>query len=123
MTAWLLGLVGGAVALAVTVLMFPLGIAMVVAIALLRPRPLPAAGGCVAWGAGFLIEMRRAEEACAAFNRQPNASCTMGDNTPFFLVGAAVLVLGAALTGYSARRGQHRRRLPDRGGGQNGLQL
>ncbi len=104
MSAWLLGLIGGASALLVTLLIFPLGIVMVVAIALLRPRPLPAAGACVAWGAGFLIAMRRAEEACAAFNRQANASCTMGDNTPYFMVGAAMLVLGAALTVYAARR-------------------
>ncbi|HAF11188.1 MAG TPA: hypothetical protein DCK98_14050 [Chloroflexi bacterium] len=106
---WLIGLVGGVIALAVTDIIFPLGIAMVVGIALLRPRPVAAGGACVAWGAGFAGALWLASERCAEFNRQPNAGCTMGDNTPFLTVGLAVLVLGLLLTSYAAARARSSR--------------
>jgi hypothetical protein len=77
---------------------------MFVAIALIPPRPVAAGGACVAWGGGFLAVMWLAAERCAEFSRRPNASCTMGDNTPFLMVGLAMLALGFVLTAYAASR-------------------
>jgi hypothetical protein len=37
-------------------------------------------------------------------NRQPNTSCTMGDNTPFAITGVAVLALGLLLSAYAVWR-------------------
>ena len=54
---WILGFLAGLAALVVTVFLFPVGIAMVVVVALLRPRPAAAAGVCVAWGGAFLLTM------------------------------------------------------------------
>ena len=101
---WILGAIAGVAALFVTVFIFPLGIALVVIVAFLRPRPAATAGVCMAWGATFLIVMWQAADRCAALNRQPNASCTMGDNTPFAIAGVAVLVLGILFTAYAVWR-------------------
>jgi hypothetical protein len=101
---WILGFVAGVAAMVVTVFLVPLGIALVVVVALLRPRPAAAGGVCVAWSGAFLFAMWQAAERCAAFNRQPNASCTMGDNTPFAAAGIAVLLLGIVLTTYAVWR-------------------
>lgn len=101
-TMWILGFIAGLAALVIMDCMFLLGIAAVVVVALLRPRPAAAAG--VAWGAGFLIVLWQAAERCAVFNRQPNASCTSGDNSPFAILGIAVLALGLLLTVYTVRR-------------------
>ncbi|HEY8861044.1 MAG TPA: hypothetical protein VIN37_02985 [Candidatus Limnocylindria bacterium] len=103
-TMWILGFIAGLAAVVVINFMFVLGVAIVVIVSLIRPRPAAAAGVCVAWGAGFLIVMRRAVERCLEFDRQPNAACTMPDNTPFAIAGIAVLVLGLALTLYVAWR-------------------
>ena len=109
MRRWLTGLVGGAVALVMTGLFFPIGIAMFAATAFLKPWPAAAGGAFVTWGAAFLLEMRRASDGCVAFSRQPNASCTMGDNTPFLAVGLAVLTLGLLLTGLAVARARAQR--------------
>ena len=101
---WILGFVAGVAAMVVTVFLFPLGIALVVVVSLLRPRPAAAGGVFVAWGGAFLIAMWQAAERCAAFNRQPNASCTMGGNTLFAAAGIAVLLLGIVLTMYAVWR-------------------
>ena len=105
---WILGFLAGLAALAVTVFLsplgFPVGIAIVAAVSMVRPRPVAAGGVCMAWGAGFLVVMWQATESCAALNRQPNARCTMGDNTPFAMTGIAVLVLGVVLTAYAVWR-------------------
>jgi uncharacterized membrane protein (DUF485 family) len=98
--AWVVGLIGGAEALVITIFVFPLGIALVVLTAFIRPRPAALAGASVAWGAGFIVAMKQAADRCAEINRQPNASCTMGDNTPFAAVGIAVFVVGVLLTIY-----------------------
>jgi len=60
-------------------------------------------------GGAFLIVMRQAVQSCAALNRQPNASCTPGDNTLFAAPGIAVLVLGLLLTAYTVVRAQSSR--------------
>ena len=105
---WIVGFIAGVLALAITVFLsplgFPVGIAIVALVALLKPRPAAAGGVCLAWGAGFLVVIWKAAESCAALNRQPNASCTMGDNTPFAATGIAVLVLGIVLTAYAVWR-------------------
>ena len=101
---WLIGLIGGAVALALLSFFFPGAIVLLIAVALLKPRPVAAGGAFTTWGAAFLLEMRRAADGCAAFNRPPNAGCTMGDNTPYLMAGLAVLALGVVLTGYSIIR-------------------
>jgi hypothetical protein len=103
-TMWILGFIAGLATVVVTEFLFTLGIAMMVVVSLLRPRPAAAGGACVAWGGAFLIAMWQAADRCAAFNRQPNASCTMGDNTPFAIVGVAVLALGLALSAYAILR-------------------
>jgi hypothetical protein len=108
-TMWILGFIAGLAALVIIEFMFVLGVAAVVVVSLLRPRPAAAAGVCVAWGAGFLMVIWQAAERCAAFNRQPHASCAMGDNAPFAAAGLAVLALGLLLTAYlmmQARRGR-----------------
>ncbi len=102
--SWTIGLIAGAVALLATEFVFPVGIAAVMLVSLLRPRPAAAAGACVAWGGAFLTFMWTAAERCDAFNRQPNARCTMGDNTFFLGTGLALLVFGLLLTAYAARR-------------------
>ena len=109
---WLLGFIGGVGALVVTLFLFPIGIAILVVVSLLRPRPASAAGACVAWGSAFLMVLWRAADRCAALNRQPNTSCTFGDNTPFALTGIAVLAVGLLLTVYVAVRARSARRLP-----------
>ena len=101
---WLIGLIGGAVALALLSFFFPGAIVLLIAVALLKPRPVAAGGAFTTWGAAFLLEMRRAADGCAAFNRSPNAGCAMGDNTPYLMAGLAVLALGVVLTGYSIIR-------------------
>jgi hypothetical protein len=100
-TMWILGFIAGVAALVVTVFLSPVGVALVVVVSLLRPRPAAAAGACVVWGSAFLITMWRAVESCAALNRQRNASCTLGDNSLFAAVGLAVLALGIGLTVYA----------------------
>ena len=52
---WALGFIAGVAALVIIEFMLVLGVAAVVGVALLRPRPAAAAGVCVSWGAGFLI--------------------------------------------------------------------
>ena len=101
---WILGLIAGAATVLVTVYLFPLGVGILAAVCFLRPRPAAAGGACMAWGGAFLIVMWQAADGCAALNRRPNASCTMGDNTPFAIAGAAVLALGLALSAYAAWR-------------------
>ncbi|HEY8731741.1 MAG TPA: hypothetical protein VIN69_07165 [Candidatus Limnocylindria bacterium] len=100
---WLLGFACGVAALVISDVAFPLGIALLVAITLLRPRPVTAAGACVAWGGGFFLAIALADRRCIEFNRLPNASCTMGDSTLFLIAGSAVLTLGVALTVFAAR--------------------
>lgn len=95
---------GGTESLVLTLFVFPLGIALFGLTAFIQPRPAAMAGACVAWGAGFVVAMWLSEERCAQFNRQPNASCTMGDNTVFAIAGLAVLVVGVALTVYAGVR-------------------
>jgi hypothetical protein len=101
---WVLGFIAGLAALVIIHFMFLLGVAAIVVVSLLRPRPAAAAGACVAWGAGFLIVLWQAAERCVEFNRQPNAACSMGDNSPFAATGLAVLALGLALTAYTLWR-------------------
>jgi hypothetical protein len=98
---WLLGLIAGAAAIVLLVFLAPLGIAVIVVVALLRPRPAAAGGVCIAVGVGFLLALWRAADQCAAFSRQPQANCTMGDNTSFALIGALLLGLGLALSAYA----------------------
>jgi hypothetical protein len=107
--SWLLGFISGVAALIVTDVMFVLGVALVALTAMLRPRPAAAAGVCVAWGGGFLFVLRQAAERCAEFDRRPNAGCTMGDNSPFLIVGLAVLALGVVLTLYAVVRARSSR--------------
>jgi hypothetical protein len=99
---WILGFIAGLAAVVVVNFMLVLGVAIVVIVSLIRPRPAAAAGVCVAWGAGFLVVMWQAAERCAALNRQPHSSCTTGDNTPFAVAGIAVLAVGIALTAFAA---------------------
>jgi len=101
---WILGFVAGLAAVVVIHFMFVLGVAIVVIVSLIRPRPAAAAGVCFAWGLGFLVVLKQAADRCVEFNRQPNASCTMGDNTPFAAAGIAVLLLGIVLTAYAVWR-------------------
>jgi hypothetical protein len=101
---WILGFIAGAATLVVMEFLVPVGIALLVVVCFLRPRPAAAGGACVAWGVAFLIVMWQAAERCAAFNRQPHASCTMGDSTPFAITGVAVLALGLVLTTYAGWR-------------------
>jgi hypothetical protein len=101
---WILGFLAGAATLVITEFVFPLGVALLVVVCFLRPRPVAAGGACVAWGGAFLIVMWRAADQCATLNRQPNTSCTMGDNTPFAITGVAVLALGLVLSAYAAWR-------------------
>jgi hypothetical protein len=107
-TMWILGFIAGVATLVVTVFLFPVGIALVVVVSLLRPRPAAAAGACVVWGSAFLITMWQAAESCAALNRHRNASCTTGDNTLYAVTGIAVLALGLVLTTYLVVRGRSR---------------
>jgi hypothetical protein len=109
-TLWVLGFIAGVAALAITVFLFPAGIALVVGVSLLPPRPAAAAGVCVAWGSAFLLAMWQATESCAALNRQPQGSCTPGDNTLFAATGIAVLALGLLLTAYLPVRARSRSR-------------
>jgi hypothetical protein len=99
---WILGFIAGLAAVVVVNFMLVLGVAIVVIVSLIRPRPAAAAGVCVAWGAGFLVVMWQAAERCAALNRQPHSSCTAGDNMPFAAAGIAVLAVGIALTAFAA---------------------
>jgi hypothetical protein len=101
---WFLGVVTGLAALVIIHFLFPVGIALVVAVSLLGPRPAGAAGVCIAWGAGFIVALKRATDGCAEFNKQPNAACSMGDNLPFLLVGLALLAAGVLLSAYAAMR-------------------
>lgn len=97
----LIGIVAGAAAMALLGFVAPLGIAAIVVVALWRPRPAAAGGVSIAVGVGFLLALWSAADRCVAFNRQPQASCTMGDNTTFALVEALLLGLGIALSAYA----------------------
>ena len=99
---WSIGLVLGVAATLVLPYSFSYyGVPLVIAIglavtaAVLRPRPAGAAGYLTAVGALWLLTLQRTTEQCAELNRQPNASCQMGDNSLLILVG--LLLLGAAL--------------------------
>jgi len=98
---WVIGLVAGAAAMALLAFMAPLGITAMVVVALVPPRPAAAGGVSIAAGAGFLLALWSAADRCVAFNRQPQASCTMGDNTTFALVGILLLGIGIALSAYA----------------------
>lgn len=76
---WLLGLVAGVAAMGLLDFVAVLGIAAVVVVALLRPRPAAADGVSIGAGAGNLFALWSAADRCAPFNRQPQASCTMGE--------------------------------------------
>jgi hypothetical protein len=52
-----------------------------------------------------------AADRCVAFNRQPQASCTMGDNTTFALVGVLLLGIGIALSAYALTHSNTRARV------------
>ena len=101
---WILGFIAGLAAVVVVHFMFVLGVAIVVIVSLIRPRPAAAAGVCLAWGAGYLVVMWQAAERCAALNREPHTTCTTYDNTFFAVAGIAVLALGIALTAYAMWR-------------------
>ena len=99
---WSIGLVLGVASILVLPYTFSLyGVPLLLAIglavtaAVLRPRPAGAAGYLTAAGAGWLLWLQRTGEQCADLNRQPNASCQMGDNS--FLVWVGVLLIGAGL--------------------------
>jgi hypothetical protein len=105
-TLWILGFIAGLAALVLIHLLLIAGIALVVAVSLLRPRPAATAGACVAWGLGFLVALKQGADRCVEFDQQPNAACSMGNNTPFAATGIAVLVLGIVLTAYAVWRGR-----------------
>lgn len=102
---WAIGVVLGVAAALVLPYTFSLyGVPLLVAIglavtaALLRPRPAGSAGYLTAVGALWLLTLQRTTEQCAELNRQPNASCQMGDNSLLVLVGLLLLGAGLALT-------------------------
>jgi hypothetical protein len=102
---WAIGVVlGVAAALVVPYTFSYYGVPFLVAIglaltaALLRPRPAGSAGYLTAVGALWLLTLQRTTEQCAELNRQPNASCQMGDNSLLVLVGLLLLGAGLALT-------------------------
>lgn len=99
---WSIGLVLGVAAILVLPYTFSLygvpfllAIGLAVTAAVLRPRPAGAAGYLTATGAGWLLWLQPTGEQCADLNRQPNASCQMGDSS--FLLWAGVLLIGAGL--------------------------
>jgi hypothetical protein len=102
---WSIGLVLGVVASLVLPYTFsyyglPLVIAIGLAVtaAVLRPRPAGAGGYLTAVGALWLLTLQRTTAQCDELNRQPNASCQMGDNSLLVLVGVLVIGAGLALT-------------------------
>ena len=86
-----------------------LAIGLAVLAALARPRPAGLAGFLLPVGAGWLLTLRGAVESCAEVNRQPNASCQMGDNSTDALVGVLLLGAGFALSALVLRSARNAR--------------
>jgi hypothetical protein len=100
------GLVLGAVTLLLTLRLGRLALLLpIVGIALLRRSGLAVGGGIlVSFGLGFIWTIAAANERCAEFNRQPNASCeTYGTGEQFILAGC-VAALGALLAAFTLAR-------------------
>jgi hypothetical protein len=98
---WLIGVVIG-VALAVPTLVFGapavlLSLAFVtLAILLLRSLAF-LSGALTAVGVTWIVLLLRAQLACEAFDRLPNAGCEPPDLRPFVAVALGVLGIGIAL--------------------------
>lgn len=109
-TAWLLGLVLGALDgflgfefPSLALVLFLLG-----AILLARDASRAAGLGGLLLGPGglWIAVLLRAQASCAAFNASPDQGCVMPDLTPYLTAAAVatLLGLGLTLTGARARR-------------------
>jgi hypothetical protein len=100
------GLVLGALTLLLTSRFGVFALALpILGIALLGRSGLAAGGGLlVSLGIGYLWAITAANERCAEFNRQPNASCqTYGTDEQLLLAGA-VAALGVLLAAFALAR-------------------
>jgi hypothetical protein len=77
----------------------------ILGIALLRRSGLAVGGGIlVSFGLGYVFTIAAANERCAEFNRQPNASCeTYGTEEQLILAGC-VAALGLLLAAFALAR-------------------
>lgn len=107
-TAWLLGLVLGALDgfLGFEFPSLALGLFAIAAILLARDASRAAGLGGLLLGAGglWVVVLLRAQASCAAFSAGPNQECVMSDITPFLSAAAVAALLGLGLTLSAARR-------------------
>lgn len=108
---WIAGLVVGAGA-GVLALILPIlgwGIVLVFALLIIRAAPrMPAFGGLfLGLGATWLALLIRSHLKCQAFNSTPGQACAEPDFGPLLAVGAALLaigILGTVAAAFRARR-------------------
>ena len=88
-----------------TVLVFPLVIAVLIAVVIRSPERAAFGGGAmIPTGLWFLYELRAAVERCAEMDRSPSGSCSIyGVEEQAIAMGLYVAV-GVGLTAYSAFR-------------------
>jgi hypothetical protein len=108
LTAWLLGLLLGALDgfLGFEFPSLALGLFAVAAVLLVRDSSRAAGLGGLLLGAGGLwtFVLLRAQASCAAFNSIPNQGCVETDITPFVLLATIAALVGIGLTLGAARR-------------------